>query len=171
MVVCLEQGADLHIAQLMPLPLTVSFFSKIQIGFTFLVPAHLGNPGKKAVKRVCMCVYLTRRRKVAWCAWNVQLFTADVSRVHDCSRKWSEMREEHALGVAKCWVQVIGHCFSNISLAFCWLSVWDIMTFLVLWLWVKHQQNALARTATSVFITAYFTSTSLLYGNWLHCLS
>jgi len=39
-------------AQLMPLPLTVSCFSKIQIGFTFLVPAHLGSPGKRAVKRV-----------------------------------------------------------------------------------------------------------------------
>jgi len=36
-----------HMAQLMPLPLTVSCFSKIQIGFTFLVPAHPGNPGKK----------------------------------------------------------------------------------------------------------------------------
>jgi len=46
-VVCLEQGADLHMAQLMPLPLTASCFSKIQIGFTFLVPAHLGSPGKK----------------------------------------------------------------------------------------------------------------------------
>ena len=53
-VVCLEQGADLHMAQLMPLPLTVSCFSKIQIGFTFLEPAHLGIPGKKAVKRVCV---------------------------------------------------------------------------------------------------------------------
>ena len=42
-------------AQLMPLPLTVSCFSKIQIGFTFLVPAHTGSPGKKAVKRVCVC--------------------------------------------------------------------------------------------------------------------
>ena len=41
MVVCLEQGADLHMAQLMPLLLTVFCFSKIQIGFTFLVPAHL----------------------------------------------------------------------------------------------------------------------------------
>jgi len=40
----------------MPLPLTVSCFSKIQIGFTFLVPAHLGSPGKRAVKRVCVCV-------------------------------------------------------------------------------------------------------------------
>ena len=40
--------------QLMPLPLTVSCFSKIQIGFTFLVPAHLGSPGKRAVKRVCV---------------------------------------------------------------------------------------------------------------------
>ena len=43
-------------AQLMPLPLTVSCFSKIQIGFTFLVPDHLGSPGKRAVKRVCVCV-------------------------------------------------------------------------------------------------------------------
>ena len=51
-VVCLELGADLHMAQLMPLPLTVSCFSKIQIGFTFLVPAHLGSPRQRAVKRV-----------------------------------------------------------------------------------------------------------------------
>jgi len=36
MVICLERGADLHMAQLMSLPLTVSCFSKIQIGFTFL---------------------------------------------------------------------------------------------------------------------------------------
>ena len=59
MVVCLERVADLHIAQLMPLPLTVSCFSKIQIGFAFLVPAHPGSPtspGKRAVKRVCVCV-------------------------------------------------------------------------------------------------------------------
>jgi len=35
-VICLERGADLHMAQLMTLPLTVSCFSKIQIGFTFL---------------------------------------------------------------------------------------------------------------------------------------
>ena len=49
----------MHIAQLMPLPLTVSCFSKIQIGFTFLVPAHPGSPGQRAVKRVsvCVCVY------------------------------------------------------------------------------------------------------------------
>ena len=44
----------LHVAQLMPLPLTVSCFSKIQIGFTFLVPAYPGSPGKKSVKRVCV---------------------------------------------------------------------------------------------------------------------
>ena len=46
MVICLEQDADLHTAQLLPLPLTVSWFSKIQIGFTFLVLADLGSPGK-----------------------------------------------------------------------------------------------------------------------------
>jgi len=55
-VLCLERGADLHMAQLIPLPLTVSCFSKIQIGFTFLVPAHPGSPGQRAVKRVCVCV-------------------------------------------------------------------------------------------------------------------
>ena len=56
-VICLEQGADLHMAQLMPLLLAVSCFSKIQIGFTFLVLAHPGSLGKGAVKLgVCVCV-------------------------------------------------------------------------------------------------------------------
>jgi len=55
-VICLVRGADLHTAQLMPLPLSVSCFSKIQIGFTFLVPAHPGNPGQRAFKWVCVCV-------------------------------------------------------------------------------------------------------------------
>ena len=55
-VICLQRGADLHVAQLMPLPLTVSCFSKIQIGFTFLVPAHPGSPRQRAVKWLCACV-------------------------------------------------------------------------------------------------------------------
>ena len=61
MVVCLEQGADLHMAQLMPLPLTVSCFSKIQTGFTFLVPAHPGSPlvPEKGPLNVCVCVCVT----------------------------------------------------------------------------------------------------------------
>jgi len=58
MVIYLERDADLPMAQLMPLPLTVSCFSKIQIGFTFLVPALLGSPGKRAVKWVCVYVCL-----------------------------------------------------------------------------------------------------------------
>jgi len=57
-VFCLERDADLHMAQLMPLPLTVSCLSKIQICFTFLVPAHPGSPGKRAVKRVCVSLSL-----------------------------------------------------------------------------------------------------------------
>jgi len=56
-VICLERGADLHMAQLMPLPLIVSCFSKIQIGFTFLVPAHPRSPGQRAAKRLCVCVH------------------------------------------------------------------------------------------------------------------
>jgi len=54
----LERGAYLHMAQLMPLPLTVSCFSKSQIGFTFLVLAYPGTPGKRAAKWVCVLTKL-----------------------------------------------------------------------------------------------------------------
>jgi len=57
-VICLEQGADSHMAQLMPMPLTVSCFSKIQIGFTFLVAA------------VCVCLYISTHRVSLWPACN-----------------------------------------------------------------------------------------------------
>ena len=64
-VICLERGADLRMAQLMPLPLTVSCFSKIQIGFTFLVPADTGIVWDKrplnGFVRVCLyfyCLYI-----------------------------------------------------------------------------------------------------------------
>ena len=53
-VIRLELGADLRMAQLTPLPLTVSCFSKIQIVFTFLVPAHPGSPGQRAVLNGCV---------------------------------------------------------------------------------------------------------------------
>jgi len=55
MAICMGCSVDLHMAQLMPLPLTVSCFSKIQIGFTFLVPADPGSPGQRAIKQVCVC--------------------------------------------------------------------------------------------------------------------
>jgi len=56
MVICLETRADLHVTQLMPLPLTVSCFSKIQIGFTFLVPAVKRNG--------CECVCYIAQNKL-----------------------------------------------------------------------------------------------------------
>ena len=82
MVICLERDADLHMAQLMPLPLTVSCFSKIQIGFTSLVPAHPGSPEKRTVKCVCVCVracvrvctdfeWCSRQRTTRW--WQTDL--------------------------------------------------------------------------------------------------
>ena len=60
MVFCLERVADLHMAQLIPLPFTVSCFSKIQTGFTFLVQDHPGSPGQRAVRRVCVCMQQDR---------------------------------------------------------------------------------------------------------------
>ena len=68
MVICLEQGADLHMAQLMPLPLTVSCFGKIQIGFTLM-----GSPGKRAVKRVCCMMQVSECPTVIKSCSNVLL--------------------------------------------------------------------------------------------------
>ena len=56
MVICLKRGADLHMAQLMPLPLTVSCFSKIQTGFTFLVLAYPSSHANKGPLNGCVCV-------------------------------------------------------------------------------------------------------------------
>ena len=67
MVICLWRDADLHMVQLLPLPLTVSCLFKIRIGFTFLVPAYPGSPGKRAAKRVCVCVCVCVRACVLYC--------------------------------------------------------------------------------------------------------
>ena len=72
-VICLERGANLHMAQLMPLSLTVSCFSKIQIGFTYLVPAHLGSPGQRAIKRVCVCVTYKMAAVINWHRYGTKL--------------------------------------------------------------------------------------------------
>jgi len=55
-VICLGRDADLHMAQLMPLPITVSCFSQIQIGFTFLILAHPGSPGQNPEGRKMVVV-------------------------------------------------------------------------------------------------------------------
>ena len=85
MVICLERGADLHMAQLMPLPLTVSCFSKIQTGFTFLVPAHPDSPGQRAVKRVCVCVLVGSLAEY-------QLKSVIVSSIFEFSQKFGYSR-------------------------------------------------------------------------------
>ena len=62
-------------AQLMPLPLTVSCSSKIQIGFTFLVPAHPGSPGQRAIKRVCVCHKIFSKSG----AWTWTVMSGDIA--------------------------------------------------------------------------------------------
>jgi len=79
-------------AQLMPLPLTVSCFSKIQIGFTFLVPAHLGSPGKRAVKRMCMCSTIP----TWWCVCAVCYVGLDLTRINEYSAYWEQTRQLYA---------------------------------------------------------------------------
>jgi len=75
MVICLVRDADLHIAQLMPLLLTVSCFSKIQIGFTFLVLAHVGSPGKGPLNG-CVCVIVFSIHREHFCMPTDSLYTS-----------------------------------------------------------------------------------------------
>ena len=58
-VICVERGGDLHMAQLMPLPLTFSCFSKIQIGLPFWYRLTRVVPDKGPLNEcVCVCVFL-----------------------------------------------------------------------------------------------------------------
>ena len=79
-VICLEWGTDLHMAQLMPLPLTVSCFSEIQIAFTVLVPAHPVVPEKGPLNG-CVCVH---QSKILTCT----LSTVGVRETKDLQHNW-----------------------------------------------------------------------------------
>jgi len=73
MVICLKWSSDLHMAQLMLLPLTVCCFSEIHIGFIFLVLAHSGSTGKRSVKRVCVCVFGQKSQVTVFWLWTAAL--------------------------------------------------------------------------------------------------
>ena len=72
----------MHMAQLMPLLLTVFCFSEIQVDFIFLVP---GSLGQRAVKRMCMCV----RVKFQFC-WNKTVLTVTLN-CRWCWRNYSKV--------------------------------------------------------------------------------
>jgi len=70
MVICLLRDADLHMAQLMSMPLTVSCFDKIQTGLTFLVRLTQVVP-EKGPLTMCVCVCVC----VCVCICTVNKFT------------------------------------------------------------------------------------------------
>jgi len=125
-VICLEQGADLHIAQLMPLPLTVSCFSNIQIGFTFLVQAHLGSPGKRAVKRVCVniCVCVINMAKTAdyiCCSVDSKTFHSECTLVQLCQPLAGKTTVDKVTSYCSTGSKTL-HCCCHLSSNFgcCW---------------------------------------------------
>jgi len=102
MVICLERRADLHTAQLMPLPLTVSCFNKIQIGFTFLVPAHLVVLAKEPLNG-CVCVHATVSSNSTHCHRHHHYVSAD---------RWECMlhgREQLNVVSAAVWDRLFAH--------------------------------------------------------------
>ena len=130
MVICMERGADLHMAQLMPLPLTVSCFIKIHIGFTFLVPAHPGSSGQRAVKRVCVRLRVRVCVCVSYIACNiacnmftVQALSSFVS-INDCqglNQVWWPLCMMFAC-LGKKLANACRVCFVNASMNF--VSFW-----------------------------------------------
>jgi len=100
----------LHMAQLMPLPLTVSCSSKIQIGFTFLVPAHPGSPGKRAVKQVCV---------------NVCVFLPWALRAGDIDRLLHDFSAFSVLTLLVGWQEGQPACKKLSGRVLAWLSVWS----------------------------------------------
>ena len=122
MVICLERGADLHMAQLMPLPLIVSCFSKIQIGFTCLVPADLGSPGKRAVKRVYVCMYIG-----CWC-WIVYIEPFHIQVIQPCKQPTMALLF-HIYFVVYYFLIDLGFCRVSFSLhdtnVSNWLATWQ----------------------------------------------
>jgi len=87
-VISVERSADLHMAQLMPLPLTLSCFSKIQIVFTFLVPAYPGSPGQRSVKWVCLLnIPILRGQRQCTGIWR-QCVSVCVNRPHTRLLGW-----------------------------------------------------------------------------------
>ena len=145
-VICLERDADMHMAQLMPLPLTVSCFSNIHIGVTVLVPAHPGSPGKRAVKRLCVRVFKcgrccnsrrvrsvcgcwrtvggTRRRAIArctvtsctWTSWRWK--TRSTTSLHPHTASSSTSQSTAALLPVRRYASV-GSCYGPVSVCLC----------------------------------------------------
>jgi len=117
-VICLKRGADLLMAQLIPLPLTVSCFSEIQISLTFLVLAHLGSPGQKAVKWVCVCV-LSSKRNVSYRLIRLFCFQGGI-RVGICKEPWKVsnkvIKGYHFWPWVYCWLQLF--CDESLTVSF-----------------------------------------------------
>jgi len=97
----------LHMAQLMPLPLTVICFSKIQIGFTFLVPAHLGSPGKRAVKRVFLLLFIIM--------WRLTLHVSVIKMMN--RRRGGHVDLRVAVSVIKCFEFLFESVCSDVQVA------------------------------------------------------
>jgi len=158
MVICLERGADLHMAQLMTLPLTVSCFSKIQIGFTFRLPAHLGSAGQRAVKRVCVCVFFYTAKAVI-------LLLECYSSQH--LSNYCRVAKMRCFMAVYCSVYIVHWVWFHVY-RICWQRLWNIVSLLLsyisitLWTWLIWCQS-LFRGLRRVLCVPLFTSRFLLF--------
>ena len=129
----------------MPLPLTVSCFSKIQIGFTFLVPAHLGSPWKRAVKRVCVCV------------WHQWLSCLNTLFLVDC---WQERKHAPVIQKGSFWI--LGLLCQHFG--FVIFGTINLCVYVYVCMYCRREGAAMARAGTvTVCIDWYATNTILLF--------
>ena len=175
----------------MPLPLTVSCFSKIQFGFAFLVPAHLGSPRKRAIKRVCVCACVRARA----CVCNGLPLPVLLSAVClcVCCCQWCELVEGRVVArrrplpcqLCHVWSHHWTHCRSvehrscrdlttlhyredwNGILAYCYpQQILDI--YIVMWCWWQRVTLSFTETKVSNFCWGpkVWSDTSLICKTW-----
>jgi len=105
-------------AQLMPLPLTVSCFSKIQIGI-FLVPAHPGRPGQRAIKRG-----MYYKSYLCCGVWELDcyVYIARASISKTTADSWLEKLPPHrTLLSVHCIYSLCLHCVDSLEGYQCWM--------------------------------------------------
>jgi len=134
-------------AQLMLLPLTVSCFSKIQIGFTFLVPAHPSSPGQRVVKQVCVCVCVLGEPMIASCLSDSHnISNCYWTRLVDNASGWPTCMEQSAAWTANVELCCLHLCAETKDIfIFGCQCVWELLKLRYIHLHITLQCNALFR--------------------------
>jgi len=89
---------------------------KSRLVFTFLVPAHPGSPGQRAIKRVCVCVCgapaATLRMLLSlWCVQTLLTAIEEITSSHRPLKRNEDSQFKAFVCLGLKWVSVLSQCF------------------------------------------------------------